>query len=514
MIDLVSSEEITHSIEASAPSESSSSSEEKIDRYAFRRNAFFEHDGLDESSGADEVRHEHEARHGAGDSQQYDEDGFEIYDPAKFNDVVLVPPTRVLLNTNNNHNAANAVPNAASASVARPVSNLNNNAAISNNNNSNSQDSSQNAGVKRTGNLDNWLVSPAPAPSPSGQGSLSRSGSFQMRLAEDEEYARKLQAELDAEPVERELFECPVCLEEKPLDSKFLYQKCEHEQCRECAAEFFQRQIELGLEIKCILCQSPVSVLDLELVLDVPEVKKYRKLIGEKDVDEPSLQAVSTPPPVVPVAKVPKKRPIKKVPIVAPPKKVHSAKQAVAPKPHYSRPLPPPQVMHNQVLKQSSPPKLSASGGAVGKSDNHHLSHSGSKQSAVVVPPNRVDDLVSLQQQRILNNSNNNNSNAISNSNNNSNNHNYHPYPVFRPSQPVPVQQLPKKLDALPSHLEKVSPVKSSLSASKQKEKSEGWMANDSEYHPHHNNDNAADVGAGPVTRASARKRKAATLDG
>jgi hypothetical protein len=57
--------------------------------------------------------------------------------------------------------------------------------------------------------------------------------------------------------VERELFECPVCLEEKPLDSKFLYQKCDHEQCRECAAEFFQRQIELKIEIKCVLCQAP-----------------------------------------------------------------------------------------------------------------------------------------------------------------------------------------------------------------------------------------------------------------
>jgi hypothetical protein len=96
-------------------------------------------------------------------------------------------------------------------------------------------------------------------------------------LSEDEKFARKLQKEFDAEPGSVEVFECPVCLDEKPIDSKFIYQNCDHVQCRECASDFFIRQIELKNKINCVLCQQEVATLDLELVLDNELVRKYLK---------------------------------------------------------------------------------------------------------------------------------------------------------------------------------------------------------------------------------------------
>jgi hypothetical protein len=96
-------------------------------------------------------------------------------------------------------------------------------------------------------------------------------------LTEDEKFARKLQKEFDAEKRSVEEFECPICIEEKPIDSKFIYQNCDHEQCRECASEFFLRQIELKNKINCVLCQKEVATLDLELVLSTDMVRKHLK---------------------------------------------------------------------------------------------------------------------------------------------------------------------------------------------------------------------------------------------
>jgi hypothetical protein len=97
-------------------------------------------------------------------------------------------------------------------------------------------------------------------------------------LSDDEIFARKLQKEFDAEPKSVEVFECPVCLEDKPIDSKFIYQNCDHVQCRECASEFFIRQIDLNNKINCVLCQQEVATLDLELVLSSGLVTKYLKM--------------------------------------------------------------------------------------------------------------------------------------------------------------------------------------------------------------------------------------------
>jgi hypothetical protein len=96
-------------------------------------------------------------------------------------------------------------------------------------------------------------------------------------LTEDEKFAWKLQKEFDAEKRTVEEFECPICMDDKPIDSKFIYQNCDHEQCRDCASEFFLRQIELKNKINCVLCQKEVATLDLELVLSSDMVRKYLK---------------------------------------------------------------------------------------------------------------------------------------------------------------------------------------------------------------------------------------------
>lgn len=105
-------------------------------------------------------------------------------------------------------------------------------------------------------------------------------------LTEDEKFARKLQKEFDAEDRSVEEFECPICFDRKPIDSKFIYQECEHEQCRECASEFFTRQIQLKNQINCVLCQKEVSTLDLELVLPLDSVNKYLKDNGKPQIEE------------------------------------------------------------------------------------------------------------------------------------------------------------------------------------------------------------------------------------
>lgn len=96
----------------------------------------------------------------------------------------------------------------------------------------------------------------------------------------------------DEEERKVEAYECPICFDEKPIDSKFIYQNCEHVQCRECASEFFSRQIQHNNKINCVLCQkegtlsrcflcaslsSLVAILDLELVLPNDLVTKYLK---------------------------------------------------------------------------------------------------------------------------------------------------------------------------------------------------------------------------------------------
>jgi len=163
-------------------------------------------------------------------------------------------------------------------------------------------------------------------------------------LTEDEKFARKLQKEFDAEKRNVEEFECPICLEEKPIDSKFIYQNCDHEQCRECASEFFLRQIELKNKINCVLCQKEVATLDLELVLSTDMIRKYLKTHnmegggqyednnndgddGDNDEEPDNLNIVNHIHPVI------ARRPVhKQKPVVAPMRMIahahHPAKKA------------------------------------------------------------------------------------------------------------------------------------------------------------------------------------------
>jgi hypothetical protein len=164
-------------------------------------------------------------------------------------------------------------------------------------------------------------------------------------LSEDEIFARKLQKEFDAEPGSVEEFECPVCLEEKPIDSKFIYQNCDHVQCRDCASDFFTRQIELNNKINCVLCQQEVATLDLELVLSNDLGSKYLKSHkieadqsgadgadeGDDDGFGAHLQYVVPKRPVKP--KAVKRAPTSK--ILAPPTKKVTVKKKATPQHRY-----------------------------------------------------------------------------------------------------------------------------------------------------------------------------------
>jgi hypothetical protein len=154
-------------------------------------------------------------------------------------------------------------------------------------------------------------------------------------LSEDDEiFARKLQKEFDAEHASVEEFECPVCLDEKTIESKFIYQNCGHVQCRDCASDFFIRQIELKKKINCVLCQKEVSILDLELVLSTDLVRKYLKTHNiEAQYEEHNGDDGNDVPiptyylPKKPVKTKPAKRPTSKV--LAPPAKKIAKKAPV-----------------------------------------------------------------------------------------------------------------------------------------------------------------------------------------
>jgi len=77
-------------------------------------------------------------------------------------------------------------------------------------------------------------------------------------------------------------FECPICLEECPLDDRFTVEPCKHIYCRNCIREHVHNAIEeMKIPIKCAGCtEEPISYLDdqqLFMILTPEEHDRYHK---------------------------------------------------------------------------------------------------------------------------------------------------------------------------------------------------------------------------------------------